>query len=65
MTEKYFASEQSKYIWPSKMKKMLKSMKRSYDKVDSISAMSNELKEKEEIEADSELEKSLKNLENK
>lgn len=47
------------YIWPAKMKKMIKNMRKSYEKADRISQEMKEQKKIEEIEAENYLEEKL------
>ena len=50
------------YIWPWKMKKIVKQMKKSYKKADELKESSDKLKEIESIQADYFLEEQLENL---
>ncbi len=55
-------SSGNSYIGPSKMKKMLKDLKKSYKKADELSKKNKEVEEKEVQEAENYLEKKIKDL---
>lgn len=60
--EKISSWNQSSYLGPGKIKKMIKQMKKSYKKADELAKKSEEEKINEEKEAESYIERELENL---